>query len=202
MPSAEDRVDPLPRLVVATGNAGKLGEYEELLAGRPVEVVGHDTGVEETGSTYEANARLKAGAATRATGLAAIGDDSGIEVEALDGFPGIRSARLGRDQAARTAALLRRLEGHPRPWPARFVCVIALSIPGAEIAYFRGERTGEVVPEWRGEAGFGYDPVFLLPELGRTFGELSPTLKHRWSHRGAAIGLLIDSGALKRLAIL
>ncbi|TMD94427.1 MAG: RdgB/HAM1 family non-canonical purine NTP pyrophosphatase [Chloroflexi bacterium] len=189
-----------PRLVIASGNTGKLREYRDLLAGAGVELVAFDSEVEEVGETYAENARLKAEAARSRSGLPAIGDDSGIELEALGGFPGIRSARLGPNQKERTAELLRRLEGVPRPWKARFVCVIALAAPGRETRFFEGECRGEVVPEWRGEAGFGYDPIFLVPGTGKTFGEMSPEEKRKHSHRAAAAKALLESGALERLS--
>ena len=165
-----------------------------------MELVAFDSEVEELGETYAENARLKAEAARSRSGLPAIGDDSGIELEALGGFPGIRSARLGPNQKERTAELLRRLEGVPRPWKARFVCVIALAAPGRETRFFEGECRGEVVPEWRGEAGFGYDPIFLVPGTGKTFGEMSPEEKRKHSHRAAAAKALLESGALRRLS--
>ena len=188
------------RLVIATGNTGKLREYRELLAGTGLELVAFDTEVEEVGETYADNARLKAETAATRSGLPALGDDSGVEVEALGGFPGIRSARLGPSQEERTAELLRRLEGKPRPWNARFVCVVALAEPGRETLLFEGECRGEIVPEWRGEAGFGYDPVFLVPGTGKTFGEMAPEEKRLYSHRARAVHALLESGALKRLS--
>jgi XTP/dITP diphosphohydrolase len=178
---------------------GKLREYRELLAGAGVELVAFDSEVDEAGETYAENARLKAEAATSRSGLTALGDDSGVEVEALAGFPGIRSARLGPTQEERTAELLRRLEGKPRPWNARFVCVLALAEPGQSTQFFEGECRGEIVPEWRGEAGFGYDPVFLVPGTGKTFGEMPPEEKRLYSHRARATRALLESGALKRL---
>jgi XTP/dITP diphosphohydrolase len=184
------------RLVLATGNAGKLREYRELLEPVGYEVVPFDSEVEETGATYAENASLKALAALQATGEPSLGDDSGIEVEALDGFPGIRSARLGPTQVERTAILLRMLADKPRPWRARFTCTIAAALPERPVLTFEGERRGEVVPEWRGEAGFGYDPVFFVPEAGKTFGEMERAEKDRWSHRGAAIRALLESGRL------
>ena len=190
----------MPELLVATGNAGKLGEYRTLLAGTGFEVVPFPTGVAELGQTYEENARLKAEAAVAAARRPALGDDTGIEVEALGGFPGPRAARLAPTQAERTAALLERLRDTPRPWRARFVCVVALAAPGAETLLFRGERGGELIPEWRGTVGFGYDPVFYVPEAGRTFGEMDMEEKNRWSHRGAAVRRLLASGALDGLA--
>ena len=189
------------RLVIATGNAGKLGEYRELLAGTGLTLMGVDPGVAEVGTTYAVNAQLKAEAAREALGLPAIGDDSGVEVDVLRGFPGIHSARIGPTQKERTQALLDRLQGHPRPWLARFICTIALAVPGRATEFFDGECRGEIVPEWRGEAGFGYDPIFLVPEAGRTFGEMSPEEKARYSHRARAVRAMIASGALERLSV-
>jgi XTP/dITP diphosphohydrolase len=131
--------------------------------------------------------------------LPSLADDSGVELEALSGFPGIRSARLGPTQKERTAELLRRLEGIPQPWKARFVCVIALALPGRETQFFEGECRGEIVPEWRGEAGFGYDPIFLVPGTGKTFGEMPPEEKRNYSHRAAAVRALLESGALQEI---
>jgi XTP/dITP diphosphohydrolase len=187
------------RLVIATGNTGKLREYRELLAQTGVELVAFDSEVDEVGETYAENARLKADAATGRSGLPALGDDSGVEVQALGGFPGIRSARLGPTQEERTAELLRRLEGKPRPWNARFVCVIALADPAQPTQFFEGECQGEIVPEWRGEAGFGYDPVFLVPGTGKTFGEMAAGEKRLYSHRARAVRALLELGALERL---
>jgi XTP/dITP diphosphohydrolase len=188
-----------PKLVVASGNQGKLREYRDLLADAGVDILAFDTEVDEVGETYRENARMKAVSALERSGLPALGDDSGVEVEALGGFPGIRSARLGPTQKVRTAALLARLEGVPRPWAARFVCVIALAVPGRDVEYFEGECLGELVPDWRGEAGFGYDPVFLVPGTGKTFGEMPPEEKRNHSHRAAAARALLESGALRRL---
>ena len=191
--------DERPRLVIATGNAGKLGEYRELLAPAGFELVAFDSEVDEVGGTYAENAQLKAEAGCARSGLPALGDDSGLEVDALGGFPGIRSARLGPTQKERTAELLHRLEGVPRPWHARFVCVIGLASPSRETEFFEGECRGEIVPEWRGEAGFGYDPIFLVPGTGKTFGEMPHDEKRRYSHRAMAARALLESGALERL---
>ncbi len=188
-----------PRLVIASGNAGKLREYRDLLSSAGVELVAFDSEVDEAGESYSENARLKAEAAAARSGLPSLGDDSGLEVEALDGFPGIKSARLGPTQKERTAELQRRLEGVPRPWKARFVCVIALAMPGRDTRFFEGECRGEVVPQWRGEAGFGYDPIFLVPGTGKTFGEMPPEEKRKYSHRAAAARTLLESGALSEL---
>jgi XTP/dITP diphosphohydrolase len=189
------------RLVIATGNAGKLGEYRELLAGAGLHLMVVDSGVAEVGATYAENAQLKAEAAREALGLPAVGDDSGVEVEVLKGFPGIHSARIGPTQKERTQVLLDRLQGQPRPWSARFVCAIALAAPGRPTEFFEGECRGEIIPEWRGIAGFGYDPVFLVPEACRTFGEMSPEEKARYSHRARAVRAMLASGALERLSV-
>jgi XTP/dITP diphosphohydrolase len=189
------------RLVIATGNLGKQREFAELFIGAGVHLIPFDTEVEESGDTYSANARLKAETAAERTGTASLGDDAGIEVDALNGFPGIYSARIGPTQKARTEALLAKLTGVKRPWNARFVCVLALAMPGRPTDLFRGECGGEVVPEWRGEAGFGYDPIFLVPSTGKTFGEMTALDKHKLSHRGAAVRALIASGALNRLSV-
>ena len=191
--------DARHKLVIATGNTGKLREYRELLAVTGLELIAFDTEVDEVGETYQENARLKAETAAARSTLPALGDDSGVEVEALAGFPGIRSARLGPTQEERTAELLKRLEGKPRPWNARFVCVLALADPGHSTQFFEGECRGEIVPEWRGEAGFGYDPVFLVPGTRKTFGEMAPEEKRQYSHRARAARALLESGALERL---
>jgi XTP/dITP diphosphohydrolase len=187
------------RLVIASGNTGKLREYRDLLAETGLELVAFDSEVDEVGETYADNARLKAEAAAARSGLPSLGDDSGVEVEALGGFPGIRSARLGPTQEERTRELLQRLAGHPRPWHARFVCTLAIASPGRPTEFFEGECRGEIVPEWRGQAGFGYDPVFLVPGTGKTFGEMPPEEKRKYSHRAAAVRALLESGALERL---
>lgn len=187
------------RLVIASGNAGKLREYRELLADTGFELVAFDSEVDEVGETYAENAGLKAEAARMRSELPALGDDSGVEVAALDGFPGLHSARLAPTQVERTAELLKRLEGKPRPWNARFLCVVALAAPGRPTQFFEGECRGEIVPEWRGQAGFGYDPIFLVPGTGKTFGEMPPEEKRKYSHRARAVQALLESGALNQL---
>jgi XTP/dITP diphosphohydrolase len=184
------------RVVIASGNEGKLRELEELLAGADLELVGLDTGVAEDADTYAGNAARKAEAASAATGLPALGDDTGLEVAALGGFPGLRSARLAPTQDERERLLLDRLAPIPRPWRARFVCALALAAPGQPTRVFNGVADGEVVERRDGAGGFGYDPVFLVPEVGLTFAEMPPEQKHRWSHRGAAVRALPGSGAL------
>jgi len=188
-----------PSLLIASGNEGKLREFRALLAGARVELANLDTGVAEDGDTYEANASLKAEAACAAGGLPALGDDSGLEVEALDGYPGVRSARIAAGQDERHRLVFDRLAVVPRPWRARFVCALALSVPGQPTRVYLGERRGELVEPRPGGTGFGYDPIFLVPELGRTFDQMTPDEKDRWSHRGAAVRALLESGVLESL---
>ncbi len=153
----------------------------------------------ETGDSYGANAALKAEAATRSRAGPALGDDSGLEVAALGGYPGLLSARIAPTQAEREALLLERLRHHPRPWRARFVCLLALSVPGRQTLSFSGEAAGEIrEPAGRGH-GFGYDPVFWPSGSRLSLAELPPIEKHRLSHRGAAVRALLASGALATL---
>lgn len=186
------------RLLIASANPGKLREFQELLDGLDLELQGCEPGVAEDGETYAANAVLKAEAAASAGLLPALADDSGVEVDALGGFPGLRSARLAATQEERNRRLLDRLREVDRPWRARFVCALALAVPGRPTRVFTGERRGEVI-EPRTTGGFGYDPVFLVPEVGRTFAEMPAREKNRWSHRGAAVRALMSSGALSDL---
>jgi XTP/dITP diphosphohydrolase len=187
-----------PRVVLATANPGKLREVRELLASAAIELVGLAAigGVElpDEGDDYEANAVAKAVTAARASGLPALGDDSGLEVEALDGAPGPRSARFGGpelDDAARTRALLTALADVPAERrAARFVCVAALASPDGEVVTARGECPGWIAAAPRGAAGFGYDPVFEIAPGGPTMAELPAAEKHRISHRGRAFRAL------------
>ncbi|MBI3126543.1 MAG: RdgB/HAM1 family non-canonical purine NTP pyrophosphatase [Candidatus Tectomicrobia bacterium] len=183
-------------LLLASGNPGKAREVGAALAGLPVRVVtpkeaGISLEVEETGSTYAENALLKAEAACRAGGLPALADDSGIEVDALPGELGVRSARFGGeglDDAGRNRLLLERLAGvEEARRGARFVCVLAFVRPGGRFGFFEGELSGRVLAEPRGEGGFGYDPLLYLPSLGRTVAELDLETKNRISHRGRAL---------------
>jgi XTP/dITP diphosphohydrolase len=188
------------RMVVATGNRHKLVELRHLLAELPVEILGPDDlpdgvsfeGAEETGDTFEANADIKAIHAARATGLPAIADDSGLEVDALDGRPGVRSARYAGEDAAdgdNNAKLIAeaRAAGLDRPL-ARFRCVISLAAPdGRVLARGRGHCEGVLIEEARGTSGFGYDPHFYAPSLGATFAEITPDQKHAVSHRARAM---------------
>ena len=180
------------RLVIATHNQGKLAEMAALLAPYGVEAVSAGAlGLpepEETGASFEANAALKARAAAAASGLPALADDSGLVVPALDGAPGIHSARWAgpeRDFARAMALVEERLAGS-RDRRAAFVAVLALAWPDGQVELFRGEVQGTLVFPPRGGRGFGYDPIFV-PEGGReSFGEMDPAAKHAISHRAVA----------------
>lgn len=183
------------KLVLASKNPGKLRELQEILGSLGVEVllesqVGLDLEVEETGTTFEENAFLKADTVMKASGLPAIADDSGLVVDALNGAPGVYSARFGgkESDAARTALLLEKLEGVPaEKRTARFVSAIACRLPDGRTFTAKGSCEGVVADAPRGQGGFGYDPVFLVPSLGKTFAELSAEEKNQISHRGAAL---------------
>jgi XTP/dITP diphosphohydrolase len=157
----------------------------------PHDVALENMSVEETGKTYAENAALKAQAFANASGLLTLADDSGLEVDVLDGAPGIYSARYSpkpqASDADRRAYLLTQLKGHPQPWKARFCCTIALASPYGHLELVEGICPGEIIPVERGNDGFGYDPVFLLPSLGRTMAELSMQEKNTLSHRARAV---------------
>ncbi len=158
--------------------------------------VGIQSAAQETGADYSANARQKALTYAQASGLWTLADDTGLEVEALGGAPGLHSARLlgpGRTDAERRQALLRLLQPHPRPWTARFRCAVALASPAGEVDLAEGFCAGEVIPEERGEHGFGYDPIFLVAGLGRTMAELPLAEKNRLSHRARAVQALLPT---------
>ncbi len=184
------------RLVLASRNQKKCAELAELLAPRGLEIVPltafPDIGdIEENGDTFAENARLKAETVRDATGLPALADDSGLCVDALDGAPGVRSARFAGPDASdadNNRLLLERLAGVPEERrAARFVCVIAWAKPGRPTCLFRGETRGRILREPRGENGFGYDPLFLADDLGTTFALATAAQKHRVSHRGRAL---------------
>ncbi len=147
--------------------------------------------VKETGKTYAENAALKAKAFAKVSGLISLGDDSGLEVDALEGKPGLYSARYApapdADDGDRRAFLLKNLLPYPRPWTARFRATIAIAHPDGEIYLTEGICEGEIIPEERGSGGFGYDPIFYLPEKGCTMAELSEEKKNRLSHRAKAL---------------
>ncbi len=182
-------------LVLATGNPGKARELRALLAGIPFEIrtlADYPSFVmpAESGTTYEANALIKARATAAHTGALALGDDSGLEVKSLDGAPGLRSARFGGpglDDRGRVKHLLGILEAVPdEARGARFVCVIAVVGPDGDEIVVEGACDGRITRVPRGAGGFGYDPVFFYPPLGATFGELSDAQKATVSHRGRA----------------
>jgi XTP/dITP diphosphohydrolase len=187
----------LRRLVIATTNPGKLREIRAILADVPVELVSLEAWPdlaepEETGASFEENAREKALYYARATGLPAVAEDSGLEIDALDGAPGVRSARFPGETYDEKFRLIYRLldERGGRESPARFVCALALAEGGRVTFEARGVVEGTVAPEPRGTGGFGYDPIFFLPSLGRTLAELSEEAKSAVSHRGRAFGAL------------
>ena len=187
----------MPRLLIATENKGKLRELQELLSDLPgIELVlpsqqGISLKVEETGSTYAENATLKAKAYCEASGMITLADDSGLEVYALEGAPGIYSARYsskpGATDSDRRAFLLENLRDKPRPWLAHFHAAIAVAAPESGIRIAEGDCPGEIIPEERGSNGFGYDPIFLLRERGLTMAELGQDEKNRLSHRARAV---------------
>jgi XTP/dITP diphosphohydrolase len=185
-------------LLIATNNQGKVKELHDLLNGMEVELVtpsqiGLELDVIEDGHTYAENAMKKAIAFAKASNLISLADDSGLEVDALDGAPGLYSARYGSindeklSDAERRKHLLGQLQGKPIPWTARFRAIIAVAKPSGEVQITEGICEGEIIPEERGTGGFGYDPIFLLPELGKTMAELSMEEKNRLSHRAKAV---------------
>jgi XTP/dITP diphosphohydrolase len=187
-------------LVVATHNRGKLQEFRTLLAPAKWQILSLDDLLirddhTETGASFAENARIKAVNYSRQTEYPVLADDSGLEVAALGGRPGIRSARYGGPGANdrdRIRQLLLELERTPGERQARFVCALALAKKEALIIEAEGECRGEIALEPRGANGFGYDPIFLFPELGRTYAELEPAEKNRVSHRARAIASLLQ----------
>ena len=195
------------KLLLATNNKGKIREYLHLLQGTSLKLVtpaeqGIDIEVEETGASLEENARLKAIAFAAESGLLTVADDSGLEVDALGGEPGVFSARYageGASDSDRVNYLLSRMKDVPQEKrTTRFRCVIALAFPEGEIYLCHGECHGMIIFEAKGKQGFGYDPIFLLPELNKTMAELPPEIKNSISHRAMAAGqarqMLINLG--------
>ena len=183
------------KLLLATNNQAKVREYKSLLLDLPYELVtlakqGITVVVNEVGESLEENARLKATVSAEKSQLLTLADDSGLEVDALGGEPGRLSARYAGENASdreRVSYLLARLNGVP--WEKRtacFRCVIALATPDGKVEFCSGERQGSITFAPRGKHGFGYDPVFYLPELDKTMAELPPALKNQVSHRGQA----------------
>jgi len=184
-----------PKLLLATNNQAKVREYKSLLSDLHYELVtlaeqGITTIVDEVGESLEENARLKATVLAARSQLLTLADDSGLEVDALGGEPGRLSARYAGENASdeeRIDYLLVRLNGVPREKrTARFRCVIAIAIPDGKVEFCSGECQGLITFAPRGEHGFGYDPVFYLPELDKTMAELPLALKNQISHRGQA----------------
>jgi len=198
----------MPKLLLATNNQAKVREYKSLLQNLPYELVtladqGISTMVSEEGESLEENARLKATVLAAESQLLAMADDSGLEVDALGGEPGRLSARYAGEGASdreRVDYLLARLEGVP--WEkrsARFRCVIAIAMPEGKVEFCSGECRGFIAFKPRGEHGFGYDPVFYLPEFGKTMAELPLEIKNQVSHRGQAAREV--SQVLERLGV-
>ncbi len=192
-----DRFNQNRTLLIASTNPGKLSEIQAILPpGVPFQLVlpadlGIKLHVEENGSTYAENAALKAAAYRQAAVLVTRADDSGIEVYALGGAPGLYSARYApQDNATdadRRAYMLKNLQGMPRPWPARFHCSVAIAALDGQVYFSEGQVEGEVISEERGENGFGYDPIFYLAGYGKTMAELPSGEKNRISHRARAV---------------
>ena len=186
------------RLVIASGNAGKVREFGHLLAGLGLEIQPQPEGldVEETGATFAENARLKASAVARACREWALADDSGLSVDALGGAPGVHSARYADSDSARIARLLQELDDANRSATnpsrqAHFAAALALADPSGTIRLeVEGRCPGVILDAPRGTGGFGYDPVFLVPEAGLTFAEMPSTLKAKLGHRGRAFSEL------------
>ncbi|KAM3113712.1 RdgB/HAM1 family non-canonical purine NTP pyrophosphatase [Phormidesmis sp. 146-33] len=183
----------MTKLVVATGNPGKLREMQAYLVGLDWELMlkPDELDIEETGTTFAENAALKASQVAKALGEWSIADDSGLAVDALNGAPGLYSARYGTTDANRIDRLLREL-GNRSDRKAQFVCAIALARPDGTIALqAEGICPGEILTQPLGEGGFGYDPIFYVPEQGMTFSEMPPEVKHEVSHRGRAFEILL-----------
>ena len=188
------------KLILASNNANKLKEFRSLVADLDIELLsqkeaGCDFEVEETGTTFEENAYLKASAVTEATGIAAVADDSGLCVDALGGEPGIYSARYGLGHAAsdeeRYRYLLQKMDG-VEDRSARFVCCICCTFPDGSVIRSRGECEGEILLAPKGQNGFGYDPVFHPLCLDKSMAELNPEEKNAISHRGKALRAFIE----------
>ena len=192
----------MKNLLLATNNIGKLREIQAILGGLGIHLltpkdIGIHLEVVEDGVTYAANAARKALAFARATNFLSLSDDSGLEVEVLDGAPGLHSARFsptpGATDADRRALLLQVLQAYPPPWRARFHCTAALAAPDGWVSFAEGNCPGEIIPVERGQNGFGYDPIFLLVEKGLTMAELGMEEKNKLSHRAHAVRATIPS---------
>ena len=182
-------------LLLATNNIGKVAELKALLAGLGISILtpsdlGISLDVSEDGHTYAENASKKAVAFAGISRMVALGDDSGLEVDALNGQPGLHSHRFcpfpDATDADRRKFLLEQLHDEPRPWMARFVATIAIALPSGDVRLVTGRCEGEIIPGERGENGFGYDPIFLVPGYGHTMAELDMDEKNHLSHRALA----------------
>lgn len=199
----------MDKLLIATGNPGKVVELQDLLLNLPIQLVTPaeiglgDFDVVENGDTYAENAAKKARAYCQASGLPVLADDSGLEVDALDGAPGLYSARYapqpGATDADRRALMLKNLAGNPQPWTARFRCTVAIATPEGLLKFTEGTCEGEIIPEERGTGGFGYDPIFFMPELDLTLAQISREQKNTLSHRARAVTAAIP--VLKRMMV-
>ncbi|TFI50870.1 RdgB/HAM1 family non-canonical purine NTP pyrophosphatase [Mastigocladus laminosus UU774] len=181
-------------LVVATGNPGKLREMQAYLSnsGWELKLKPEELEIEETGETFAENACLKASQVAKVTGNWAIADDSGLEVDVLNGVPGVYSARYGKTDAERIARLLREL-GDQVQRQAQFVCSVAIARPdGAIVLQSEGICRGEILYSPSGDGGFGYDPIFYVPQMQKTFAEMTPEMKRSISHRGKAFASLLQ----------
>ncbi|MCW5874094.1 MAG: RdgB/HAM1 family non-canonical purine NTP pyrophosphatase [Anaerolineales bacterium] len=195
----------MPRLLIATNNAGKVRELRALLAPLPALTLCTPAELNlaldppETGNTYAENAAIKAQAFAQAAGLPALADDSGLEVAALGGAPGVHSARYspqpGATDADRRQYLLAQLAalGQPQPWPGRFVSTVCLALPDGQTYFAEGECRGEITAQERGSGGFGYDPIFIVEDTGCTMAELSFDDKNRLSHRARAVQAMYET---------
>jgi len=186
----------MQKLLIASGNAGKVREFRALLSGMDLELIAPEQvnlgiWVDESGSTYGQNAAHKAQVYAQASQLVTLADDSGLEVDALNGLPGVHSRRFSpqpdASDADRRRRLLHMLNQHLRPWTARFRCVVAIATPNDTLHLSEGTCSGEIIPEERGTGGFGYDPIFFFPKMERTLAELSMEEKNLISHRSRAV---------------
>ncbi|MEM9136957.1 MAG: RdgB/HAM1 family non-canonical purine NTP pyrophosphatase [Cyanobacteria bacterium P01_F01_bin.42] len=181
-------------LVVATQNPGKLAELQQYLQGLAwtLEIVPPELEIEEIGATFKENATLKATQAAQYTNKWAIADDSGLEVTALDGAPGLYSARYGASDKERIERLLRELDAKPDR-SAQFVCVIAIASPdGNTVLHAEGICPGEILGDCQGSGGFGYDPIFWVPEQKQTYAQMTKAVKRKISHRGRAMAVMLQ----------
>ena len=186
----------LNQLLIATNNVGKQKEIRSLLKNLPIELItpaelGLNLNVNEDGTTYKENAAKKATSFAEVSGLISLADDTGLEVDALGGAPGLFSARyapqFNATDADRRAYLLEQLQSYSQPWKARFRCVVAIVTPNGNLNFAEGICSGEVIPTERGTHGFGYDPIFQISPLSKTMAELSMAQKNLLSHRALAI---------------